>query len=158
MVFWIVMMNRANGGGGAGGAMKFGKARTRLGSEEKNKKTFADVAGADEEKAELQELVEFLKNPKAFTQMGARIPKGVLLVHPPGAGGSHHRLLPAQLYRRALSQFRRGAEPGLHHGADDQGPLHSPGGVRVFHNQIQNLLPFLIRINNLVFIKIRNIL
>ncbi len=86
MVFWIVMMNRANGGGGAGGAMKFGKARTRLGSEEKNKKTFADVAGADEEKAELQELVEFLKNPKAFTQMGARIPKGVLLVGPPGTG------------------------------------------------------------------------
>ena len=86
MVFWIVMMNRANGGGGAGGAMKFGKARTRLGSEEKNKKTFADVAGADEEKAELQELVEFLKNPKAFTQMGARIPKGVLLVGPPGPG------------------------------------------------------------------------
>ena len=86
MVFWIVMMNRANGGGGAGGAVKFGKARTRLGSEEKNKKTFADVAGADEEKAELQELVEFLKNPKAFTQMGARIPKGVLLVGPPGTG------------------------------------------------------------------------
>ena len=86
MVFWIVMMQRAQGGGGAGGAMKFGKARTRLGSEEKSRKTFADVAGADEEKAELQELVEFLKNPKAFTQMGARIPKGVLLVGPPGTG------------------------------------------------------------------------
>ena len=86
MVFWVVMMNRLNGGGGAGGAAKFGKARTRLGSEEKNKKTFADVAGADEEKAELQELVEFLKNPRAFTQMGARIPKGVLLVGPPGTG------------------------------------------------------------------------
>lgn len=86
MVFWVVMMNRLNNGGGAGGAAKFGKARTRLGSEEKNKKTFADVAGADEEKAELQELVEFLKNPRAFTQMGARIPKGVLLVGPPGTG------------------------------------------------------------------------
>ena len=86
MIFWIVMMQRAQGGGGAGGAMKFGKARTRLGSEEKSRKTFADVAGADEEKAELQELVEFLKNPKAFTQMGARIPKGVLLVGPPGTG------------------------------------------------------------------------
>ena len=86
MIFWIVMMNKANGMGGAGGAAKFGKARTRLGSEEKNKKTFADVAGADEEKAELQELVEFLKNPRSFTEMGARIPKGVLLVGPPGTG------------------------------------------------------------------------
>lgn len=86
MVFWIVMMQRAQGGGGAGGAMKFGKARMRLGSEEKNRKTFNDVAGADEEKAELQELVEFLKDPKSFTKMGARIPKGVLLVGPPGTG------------------------------------------------------------------------
>lgn len=86
MVFWIVMMQRAQGGGGAGGAMKFGKSRTRLGSEEKNRKTFNDVAGADEEKAELQELVEFLKDPKSFTKMGARIPKGVLLVGPPGTG------------------------------------------------------------------------
>lgn len=86
MVFWIVMMQRAQGGGGAGGAMKFGKARTRLGSEEKNRKTFNDVAGANEEKAELQELVEFLKDPKSFTKMGARIPKGVLLVGPPGTG------------------------------------------------------------------------
>lgn len=86
MVFWIVMMQRAQGGGGAGGAMKFGKARTRLCSEEKNRKTFNDVAGADEEKAELQELVEFLKDPKSFTKMGARIPKGVLLVGPPGTG------------------------------------------------------------------------
>ena len=86
MIFWIVMMQRAQGGGGAGGAMKFGKARTRLGSDEKNRKTFADVAGADEEKAELQELVEFLKDPKSFTKMGARIPKGVLLVGPPGTG------------------------------------------------------------------------
>ena len=86
ILFWYVMMNKMNGGGGAGAAGKFGKARTRLGSEEKEKKTFADVAGADEEKAELQELVEFLKNPRSFTAMGARIPKGVLLVGPPGTG------------------------------------------------------------------------
>ncbi|MDO4815057.1 MAG: ATP-dependent zinc metalloprotease FtsH [Bacillota bacterium] len=86
LLFWYVMMNKMNGGGGAGAAGKFGKARTRLGSEEKEKKTFADVAGADEEKAELQELVEFLKNPRSFTTMGARIPKGVLLVGPPGTG------------------------------------------------------------------------
>ncbi len=85
-VFWYIMMNKAAGGGGAGGAMKFGKARTRLASDEKKKVTFADVAGADEEKAELQEIVNFLKNPGAYTAMGARIPKGVLLVGPPGTG------------------------------------------------------------------------
>ena len=82
---WYYMMNKA-GGGGAPGVGKFGKARTRLGSEEQKKVTFADVAGCDEEKAELQEVVNFLKNPRAYTEMGARIPKGVLLVGPPGTG------------------------------------------------------------------------
>ncbi len=85
MVLWYVMMNKA-GGGGAGGVAKFSKARTRLGSDEKNKKTFADVAGCDEEKEELEEVVDFLRNPKAYTSMGARIPKGILLVGPPGTG------------------------------------------------------------------------
>ncbi len=84
-VLWYAMMRSAQGGG-AGGVMKFSKARTRLGSEERNKKTFADVAGADEEKEELQEIVEYLKDPKAYSDMGARIPKGVLLVGPPGTG------------------------------------------------------------------------
>ena len=84
MGLWYMMMNKA--GGGAGGVAKFSKARTRLGSEEKNKKTFADVAGCDEEKEELSEIVDFLKDPKAYTNMGARIPKGVLLVGPPGTG------------------------------------------------------------------------
>jgi len=84
MALWYVMMNRM--GGGAGGVAKFSKARTRLGSEEKNKKTFRDVAGCDEEKEELAEIVDFLKDPKAYTAMGARIPKGVLLVGPPGTG------------------------------------------------------------------------
>ena len=84
MVMWYLMMNKAGGAGG--GVGKFGKARTKLGSEEKTKKTFADVAGADEEKEELKEIVEFLKNPRTFTEMGARIPKGVLLVGPPGTG------------------------------------------------------------------------
>ena len=84
MALWYVMMNKA--GGGAGGIAKFSKARTRLGSDEKNNKTFADVAGCDEEKEELSEIVDFLKNPKAYTAMGARIPKGVLLVGPPGTG------------------------------------------------------------------------
>ena len=84
MVVWFALMNRQ--GGGAGGIAKFSRARTRLGSEEKNKKTFNDVAGCDEEKEELAEIVDFLKNPKSFTEMGARIPKGVLLVGPPGTG------------------------------------------------------------------------
>ena len=85
MLLWYVMMSKA-GGGGAGGVAKFSKARTRLGSDEKNKKTFKDVAGCDEEKEELAEIVDFLKDPKAYTAMGARIPTGVLLVGPPGTG------------------------------------------------------------------------
>lgn len=85
MALWYVMMNKASGGG-AGGVAKFSKARTKLGSEEKNKKTFADVAGCEEEKEELSEIVDFLKDPKQYTSMGARIPKGVLLVGPPGTG------------------------------------------------------------------------
>ena len=84
-VLWFVMMNRAQGGV-AGGAMKFGKARVRTGADEKKKVTFADVAGCDEEKEELSEVVEFLKKPSRFTAMGARIPRGVLLVGPPGTG------------------------------------------------------------------------
>ncbi len=85
-VFWYFMMKTAAKNGGTGGAMKFGRARTRLGADEKKKVTFGDVAGAEEEKEELQEIVGFLRNPAAFTQMGARIPKGVLLVGPPGTG------------------------------------------------------------------------
>ena len=74
-------------GGGIGGRVNsFSKARAKLGSDEKKKVTFADVAGADEEKAELQEVVEFLKAPEKFSKLGARIPKGVLLVGAPGTG------------------------------------------------------------------------
>lgn len=83
-LFWFTMINK-QGGGGAGIA-KFGRARTRLASDEKKKVTFADVAGADEEKEELQEIVEYLRDPTRFVQIGARIPKGVLLVGPPGTG------------------------------------------------------------------------
>lgn len=67
-------------------AMSFGKARIKKGGDDKRKTTFQDVAGADEEKEELEEIVEFLKNPQAFNALGARIPKGVLLVGPPGTG------------------------------------------------------------------------
>ncbi len=67
-------------------AMGFGKARVKFGKDEKRKTTFKEVAGADEEKEELQEIVEFLKDPQKFTELGARIPKGVLLVGPPGTG------------------------------------------------------------------------
>jgi cell division protease FtsH len=84
-LFWNSMMNRS-GVGGDKGAMRFGRARTRLASEEKRKVTFADVAGADEEKAELSEIVDFLKGPQKYIDIGARIPKGVLLIGPPGTG------------------------------------------------------------------------
>ena len=81
---WFLMM-RAQGGGN-GRVMSFGRSRARMQDPSKNKVTFADVAGADEEKEELQEMVDFLKNPKNYTELGARIPKGVLLVGPPGTG------------------------------------------------------------------------
>ena len=85
-VFWFFMMNSNNGQNGSK-TMTFGKSRARMiNSAEKNKITFDDVAGVDEEKEELEEIVEFLKNPKKFTDMGARIPKGVLLVGQPGTG------------------------------------------------------------------------
>ncbi|MBO5869950.1 MAG: ATP-dependent zinc metalloprotease FtsH [Clostridia bacterium] len=91
VVFWLfVSRTSKNGGGGGiglGGKMNsFSKARTKLGSDEKKKVLFSDVAGADEEKEELQEVVEFLRNPDKFSSLGARIPKGVLLVGSPGTG------------------------------------------------------------------------
>lgn len=78
------MMQQTQGGGSR--VMQFGKSRARMHSDDKNKVTFADVAGADEVKEELEEIVEFLKNPKKFTEIGAKIPKGVLLYGPPGTG------------------------------------------------------------------------
>ena len=84
MIFVLMfLMNRM--GGGAGGAMKFSKANAKIGKSNK-RVTFADVAGAEEEKAELQEIVDFLKDPSKYTQLGAKVPKGVLLVGPPGTG------------------------------------------------------------------------
>ena len=86
VIWWLMAMRQQNAqGGGQGGMSRFGQARVVSG-QERSTVTFADVAGADEEKAELQELVDFLRNPQKFTDLGARIPKGVLLVGPPGTG------------------------------------------------------------------------
>ncbi len=85
LIFWFFMMNGSQNGGSK--TMTFGKSKARMVSpQDKAKVTFKDVAGVDEEKEELEEIVEFLKNPKKFTDMGARIPKGVLLVGQPGTG------------------------------------------------------------------------
>ena len=83
---WYMMSVRAQGGMGPDRMAKFGSAQIRTLNDQDKKVTFDDVAGADEEKAELQEIVEFLKDPKKYIDLGARIPKGVLLVGPPGTG------------------------------------------------------------------------
>ncbi len=85
VLVWGIFMARASGGNG-GPASGFGKARTVLGVPDGKKVTFDDVAGADEEKAELQEVVDFLRDPQKYTEIGARIPHGLLLVGPPGTG------------------------------------------------------------------------
>ena len=84
VIIWIVMMNQANGKGGK--IASFGKARVRMAGDKEKKVYFTDVAGADEEKEELREVVDFLRDPQKFVKLGARIPRGVLLVGPPGTG------------------------------------------------------------------------
>ena len=84
LLLWFLLMSRATAGGN--NMSNFGKARTVQGIPDGRKVTFQDVAGADEEKLELQEVVDFLRNPEKFHQMGARIPHGILLVGPPGTG------------------------------------------------------------------------
>ncbi|NLK86713.1 MAG: ATP-dependent metallopeptidase FtsH/Yme1/Tma family protein [Clostridiaceae bacterium] len=85
VIFWVFFLQQSQGGGG-NRVMSFGKSRARISTDDKRKVTFEDVAGADEEKEELKEIVDFLKSPKKFIELGARIPKGVLLVGPPGTG------------------------------------------------------------------------
>ncbi|MEO5364571.1 MAG: ATP-dependent zinc metalloprotease FtsH [Magnetococcus sp. DMHC-8] len=82
---WIFFMRQMQGGGGRG-AMSFGKSKARVLSEQQSKVTFADVAGIDEAKEELQEIIEFLRSPQKFQRLGGKIPKGVLLIGPPGTG------------------------------------------------------------------------
>ncbi|WP_454831713.1 ATP-dependent zinc metalloprotease FtsH [Pseudoxanthomonas wuyuanensis] len=84
--FWIFMMRQMQGGGGAKGAMSFGKSRAKLQGEDQVKVTFADVAGCDEAKEEVSELVEFLRDPSKFQKLGGKIPRGVLMVGQPGTG------------------------------------------------------------------------
>jgi cell division protease FtsH len=87
VVLWFFFMQQSQGGGSR--VMSFGKSKARLHTEDKKKITFNDVAGAKEEKEELSEIVEFLKNPRKFIELGARIPKGILLVGPPGTGKTY---------------------------------------------------------------------
>ncbi len=87
IVFWFVFMQQSQGGGNR--VMSFGKSRAKMHKDESKKITFADVAGLEEEKEELKEIVDFLKSPRKYIELGARIPKGVLMVGPPGTGKTY---------------------------------------------------------------------
>ena len=131
---WIFFMRQMQAGGGK--AMSFGKSRARLMTENTVKITFADVAGIEEAKEEVSEIIDFLKDPKKFTRLGGRIPKGVLLVGAPGtgktllaraiAGEAGRALLQHQRLRLRRDVRRRRRRPGagpLHPGQEER-PLH----------------------------------
>ncbi len=86
LAVWIYLLKRMQGGGSSRGVFNFGKSRAKLVIENKNRVTFEDVAGADEAKEELREVIDFLRDPKKFTRLGGRVPKGVLMLGPPGTG------------------------------------------------------------------------
>ena len=86
IMFFFLYMMRQMQGGGKGGAFSFGKSKARMMDENNNQTTFSDVAGADEAKEEVKEVVDFLKDPQKFQKLGGRIPRGLLLVGPPGTG------------------------------------------------------------------------
>ena len=89
LIVFTFIMNRAQGGGSGNKVMSFGKSKARMIVDDKNRIRFNNVAGLDEEKEEMKEVVEFLRAPKKFSELGARIPKGVLLVGPPGTGKTY---------------------------------------------------------------------
>ena len=90
IILMVILMRNMMGGGGNAGVMNFGKSRARMvKGDDKKRITFKEVAGLEEEKQELAEIVDFLKNPRKYLELGARIPKGVLLVGPPGTGKTH---------------------------------------------------------------------
>ena len=99
-VFMFFMRQMQGGGGGRGGPMSFGKSKAKLMGEDQITTTFADVAGVDEAKEDVQELVEFLRDPQKFSRLGGKIPKGALLVGPPGTGKTHKLISRAKAYVR----------------------------------------------------------
>jgi cell division protease FtsH len=110
---WVYFMRQMQGAGGGRGAMSFGKSRARLLGEDQVSITFADVAGIEEAKEEVVEIVDFLKDPAKFQRLGGKIPKGVLMVGPPGTGKT--------LLARAIARQGQGGNRGADRGARDSG-------------------------------------